>query len=161
MYWYKSISLSYILYQHFIPINTKPILCNKSSFSFCLFPFLPKLGMHNFILIIEILWKSTCRHIFDFPLKHLRDRIAHLLQNIQKEHELILPLFAISHVFIQFLDSCLKFFVLLKDFFVLFWLSIKFTVVYQIQIYTRLIAAFHLLNESTSSSLLVLFYVRF
>ena len=61
--------------------------------------------MHDLVLIIEVLGEATCWNILDFPLKDLRYRVAHLLENVQEEHELVLSLLAVGHILVQLIDG--------------------------------------------------------
>ena len=72
--------------------------------------------MHNFILIIKVLGEATRRHVFYLTFKHLRDWIAHLLENVEEEHELVFSLFTVGHVLVELINSGLQLFVLLENF---------------------------------------------
>ena len=82
--------------------------------------------MHHFVLIVEILGEPTCRYIFYLSFEYFRDGVAHLLENVQEEHELVFSLLTIRHVFVELIDCRLELFVLLKDFPALIRLPFQF-----------------------------------
>lgn len=72
--------------------------------------------MHHFILVIEVLRETACRHILDFSLKDFRDGVSHLLEDVKEEHEFVLALLPVRHVLVEFVDGRLQLLILLKDF---------------------------------------------
>ena len=82
LYWNYSVSLWDILNQYLIFVDAEPILSDEPSLPFRLLPFSPKLGVHNLVLIIKVLWESTGRHVLDLSFEHFWNRVAHLLENV-------------------------------------------------------------------------------
>ena len=72
--------------------------------------------MHHLVLVIEVLGESARRHILDLPFKDFRDGVAHLLENVEEEHELVLSLLAVRHVLVELVDGGLELLVLLEHF---------------------------------------------
>ena len=121
--------------------------------------------MHDFVLIIEILGESTSWNILDLPLKHFRDWIAHLLEDVQEEHKFVLPLLAICHVLCHLINGILQIFILLEHSLSLLRLLLKLAAVpIKDQVKFEIFpipgwSLFHLILEYQSSSLLVLQYL--
>ena len=61
--------------------------------------------MHLIVLIVEILAETRCWDILNLALKDLRDRVAHLLQDVEEEHQFVFTLLAIGHVIIELING--------------------------------------------------------
>lgn len=114
--------------------------------------------MHHFVLVVKILGETAGRHVFDFPLENLRDWVAHLLEDVEEEHEFVLALLAVRHVFVQLVYGCLQLFVLLKYFPAFIALLFKLAAVaVEEKVKLRLVRmGCHLLLEHQPGSLLML-----
>ena len=72
--------------------------------------------MHDFVLVVEVFGESTGWYIFDLAFEDLRDRVPHLLQDVKEEHQLVLSLFTVGHVFVKLVYSGLELLIFLENF---------------------------------------------
>ena len=112
----ESVTLRQRLDQNLIAVYAKPILLHQLGFLLCLFALFPELGMHHFVLIIEVFGEAACGNVFDLALEHFADGVSHLLQDVQEEHELVLSLLSICHVFIELVNCDLQLLVFRENF---------------------------------------------
>ena len=61
--------------------------------------------MHLVILVIEVLGEARGWHVFNFALEDFRDGVAHLLEDVQEEHQFVLTLLTVRHVFVELVDG--------------------------------------------------------
>ena len=85
--------------------------------------------MHHLVFIIKVLGESTCGYVLNLTFKDFRYGIAHLLQDVQEEHKLVLSLLAICHVFSQLFNRTLQVLILLHDLSSLFTLLLQLATV--------------------------------
>ena len=67
---HQSISLGHILDENIVAIDSKEVLLHQLLLFLRYFSFFPKLCVHHFVLIVEVLGKSTGGHILNFTLEN-------------------------------------------------------------------------------------------
>lgn len=88
-------------------------------YKFCLllgfFALFADLGVHNLVFIVKILREASRGHVLDLSFEDFGDGVAHLLEDVEEEHEFVLALLTVRHVIIQIVNASLQLLIFRED----------------------------------------------